>query len=205
MEACSYISACCCESTRSLFGWFARRWCRTWPGVGFGLGSEVLFLCVQLILRCGLAIALSLVASLRFLSLLSAPLPMLLMRLLNRPNGGVVLGKHEREDHCLSRFLYSSPNNHCWQNSETDSGLHRPLSGLPQEFSLSFFFIIEKASHFHTESGDSFRESWVFWLIMDSSRCVFPALLMGICMGYGVKSLNKVKIPYVYCFFSYAV
>lgn len=136
---------------------------------------------------------------------LSTPLPVLLMRLLSRRYGGVVLGKHKRGKITVCHVSYILP-------PTTIAGdLQRQILGCTDLCVTSHrsyyhlcFFVIEKASHFHTESGDSFRQSWAFLLIVVSSRHVFPYSAYGNpCVS--VKSFNKVKIPHVYCFFSYTV
>lgn len=198
MEAFALTSvfAFCCESTRSLFRWFTCLRCRTWPGVSFGLGSVLFFLCVGIILCSGLTVALSLVASLRCLSLLSTPLPVLLMRLLNRPNGGVVLGKHKRRKMAVCHIYYILP-------PTTIAGyVQRQIVGYTDpcltshrsSYHLSFL-LLKRLLIFTLNQGtvsESPGLSGSLWFHLD---VCFPTLLMGIHVGDSVKSLSKVRIP----------
>lgn len=135
MEACSYLCICFLqmgESTHSLFRCFTCLWCRTWPGVSFGLGSEVFFLFIRIILCSGLTIALSLVASLCCLKSPFHSTTQAGNETAQQTEWRGCARKTVREDRSLFVILlYSLPNNHCWRCSETDFGLHKPLPDLP--------------------------------------------------------------------------
>lgn len=94
-----------------------------------------------------------------------------------RPNRGVVLGKHKRGKMTVCHVSYILP------STTIVGNIQRQILGytdLCVEFLPSVFLITEKAFHFHTESG---TESWAFWITIVSSRPVFPYSVYGIPCG----------------------